>query len=174
MAKTAPMKHYIRVTSGPYSGAIYALPTKKDALVLERALQKLRPNSTDYGNDRDGFPEVHLKGRRASTSPRHHSTKKQPNGNKAWYVFYIPKGRMPKSFGGRSGQDWPKAYFGPYESRAAATSAVQGEMAVFEEPATRYKIRNVTPQEFAKLWGNPPESDFADPWSVALKKRGHA
>lgn len=67
MAKTASMKHYIRVTAGPYGGAIYALPTKRDALVLERALERLRPNSTDYGNDRDGFPQIHLKGRRAST-----------------------------------------------------------------------------------------------------------
>lgn len=54
------MKHYIRVTSGPYKGAIYEFPTKKDALVLAKALEKGRPHSTDYGNDRDGFPEVHL------------------------------------------------------------------------------------------------------------------
>ena len=104
-----------------------------------------------------------------TTSP-HHATKKP--ANKAWYVFYIPKGRMPKSFSGKSGWNWPKAYFGPYESRAAATSAVQGEMTVFEEPATRYKIRNVTPREFAKLWGRPPESGYAPPWSVELKRRG--
>lgn len=59
------VKHYIRVTLGPYKGAIYEFPTKKDALVLARALEKERPHSTDYGNDRDGFPETHLKGQRA-------------------------------------------------------------------------------------------------------------
>jgi hypothetical protein len=60
--------HYIRVTAGPYSGQIYQFKTKKDALALEHALNRLRPGSTDYGNDRDYFPETHLKGRRASTS----------------------------------------------------------------------------------------------------------
>ena len=67
------VKHYIRVTAGPHSGAIYEFATKSEALALARALEKLRPHSTDYGNDRDGFPEVHLKGRRAATS---HATKK--------------------------------------------------------------------------------------------------
>jgi hypothetical protein len=61
------MKHYIRVTSGPYSGAIYEFAAKKDALALASALEKLRPHSTDYGNDRDRFPETHLKDRRPST-----------------------------------------------------------------------------------------------------------
>lgn len=55
------MKHYVRVTSGPHSGAIYEFATKKEALTLARALEESRPYSTDYGNDRDGFPEVHLK-----------------------------------------------------------------------------------------------------------------
>ncbi len=58
------VKHYIRVTSGPYSGAVYEFATKREALALARALEKLRPYSTDYGNDRDGFPETHLKGAR--------------------------------------------------------------------------------------------------------------
>lgn len=62
------MRHYIRVTAGPYAGEIYEFATKKDALALESALHRLRPHSTDYGNDRDGFPETHLRGRRASTS----------------------------------------------------------------------------------------------------------
>lgn len=63
------MKHYIRVTAGPYSGSIYEFETKKDALVLARAMEQLRPYSTDYGNDRDGFPETRLKGRRALVPP---------------------------------------------------------------------------------------------------------
>jgi hypothetical protein len=61
------VRHYIRVTAGPYRGQIYQFDTKKDALTLERALNRLRPHSTDYGNDRDFFPETHLKGKRAST-----------------------------------------------------------------------------------------------------------
>lgn len=61
------MRHYIRVTAGPYRGQIYQFATKKDALALERALHRLRPHSTDYGNDRDGFPETHLRGHSAST-----------------------------------------------------------------------------------------------------------
>lgn len=61
------MRHYIRVTAGPYRGQIYQFDTKKDAVALERALNQLRPNSTDYGNDRDYFPETHLKDTRAST-----------------------------------------------------------------------------------------------------------
>lgn len=85
--------------------------------------------------------------------------------SKAWYVFYIPKGREPKSFGGKTGWDWPKAYFGPYESRAAAVSAVQHEARASEEATARYKIRHVTPEEFAKLWGEPPASHFVPPWS---------
>lgn len=65
------MKHYIRVTAGPYTGTIYEFPTKKEALALARALESARPYSTDYGNERDGFPEVHLKdGRRAAPPPR--------------------------------------------------------------------------------------------------------
>jgi hypothetical protein len=42
-------------------------------------------------------------------------------------------------------------------------SAVRGEMRKLDEPAARYKIRNVTPEEFAKLWGKPPQSEFAAP-----------
>jgi hypothetical protein len=61
------VRHYIRVTAGPYAGQIYQFATKKDALALESALHRLRPHSTDYGNDRDGFPETHLMARRAST-----------------------------------------------------------------------------------------------------------
>lgn len=61
------MRHYIRVTAGPYAGQIYQFATKQDALALERALHRLRPHSTDYGNDRDGFPETHLRDRRATT-----------------------------------------------------------------------------------------------------------
>ena len=75
------MLHYIRVTAGPYSCQIYQFKTKKEARALERALNRLRPNSTDYGNSRDYFPETHLKNRRASTSPpsltgRQHATKR--------------------------------------------------------------------------------------------------
>jgi hypothetical protein len=62
-----PMRHYIRVTAGPYAGQIYQFDTKKDAIVLERSLNQLRPYSTDYGNDRDGFPETHLKGHAHAT-----------------------------------------------------------------------------------------------------------
>lgn len=78
----------------------------------------------------------------------------------AWYVFYIPKGREPKSFGSASGWRWPKAYFGPYESRAAARLAIRQESQAFEEPAACYKIRHATRQEFKKLWGRPPENSF--------------
>jgi len=83
------------------------------------------------------------------------------NEDKAWYVFYIPEGRLPKSFGGTSGWDWPKAYGGPYENRAAAASAVKRKMREFNESANHFKILNVTPQEFYSLWGSPPQSGFA-------------
>ena len=79
------MKHYIRVTSGPYSGAVYEFAAKKDALALARALEKVRPRSMDYGNDRDGFPEVHLKNRRAvNVSRRQHSTKTASASSGRW------------------------------------------------------------------------------------------
>lgn len=65
------MKHYIRITAGPYTGTIYEFATKKEATAWARAMEKLRPYSTDYGNERDAFPEVHLTGdRRASAPPR--------------------------------------------------------------------------------------------------------
>lgn len=96
------MKHYIRVTSGPYAGAFYEFRTKKDALAMARALEKARPYSTDYGNDRDRFPETHLKSRRTSAPPsRHHSTMKtdrlheaqlywdaQDPKNEGWWLRY--------------------------------------------------------------------------------------
>lgn len=87
-------------------------------------------------------------------------------GGKAWYVFYIPKGRMPKSFGGKSGWDWPKAYFGPFESQALAKAAVRREVNALGELPARYKIRHVTADEFAKLWGKPPEDHFVSSWSA--------
>lgn len=65
------MKHYIRITAGPYTGTIYEFATKKEATAWAKAMEKLRPYSTDYGNERDAFPEVHLKGgRRTSAPPR--------------------------------------------------------------------------------------------------------
>ncbi len=79
---------------------------------------------------------------------------------KAWYVFYLPRGRVPASFGGKSRWRRPKAYFGPYGSRNEAIADIKHEMVALDEPATRYKFRYLTPEEFTKLWGSPPGADL--------------
>ncbi len=163
---------------------LYAFPRGRGPLGDTDALKKARRAARELADDTRMSVDIVAVGARGEDRyvvdeiiphawSRSHATKRisgrRVEGNKAWYVFYIPKGRMPKSFGGKSGWDWPKAYFGPYESRAAASSAVQREMRAFDEPSARYKIRNVTPQEFAKLWGTPPGADFAPPWSSRLR-----
>ncbi len=73
-----------------------------------------------------------------------------------FYAFYYPKGREPGS-----GWKYPKAYFGPFESKSAAEYGVKESWpAKTGESRKRFKIQHLTPSQFKKIWGSLPEVTF--------------
>ncbi len=81
-----------------------------------------------------------------------------------WYVFYVPPGREPAVFGGKSGWKHPKRYWGPFEERSeavrmayvqAANDGVRGKAI-----ASQYRVKRLTDAQFVKVWGNSPGEEF--------------
>jgi hypothetical protein len=81
-----------------------------------------------------------------------------------YYVFYVPEGREPAVFGGKSGWQYPKSYWGPFATRTEAAYEREREAGKYgftgKQVARRMRIKHLTAVEFRRVW--PPNEERPD------------
>lgn len=88
-----------------------------------------------------------------------------------WYVFYVPPGREPEVFGGKSGWKYPKAVWGPFEERREAVKMANVQAAHDgvrgKSIAKHYRVKRLTNAQYEHAWGTAPDGEYriVQPWA---------